>query len=321
MYTVKKMGYGRKRGRRKTRRRKAKFVKKRSKLADKRINTLVERRMQEVSKAEIRKLHPALCSRLYLWNDYNIQTGVQGQFEPLTFESIKCVCMTRIPQEQGLTQAPQQAADVPETTLIDESSQLPAHDGGNQPIGLAYGFKTTQSDGFRRGDAIKVSSWSCDLAVKMAKCIPSFIPEREASTIFWALVHVRTDATQQQAYEPQAADLPRIMANRPKVFGYHARQDIVAENVNENVKFQTLASGKIRLPITDKRTHNRVHKLFWRPKNPKLYSFRAGDQLGQYATKGSMYLLLSSDVSAQAPYSTFAPNVTACTKLYYRNVG
>lgn len=313
------MAYGRKTRRRRTRRGgKKKYSVSVGKLRDKRINTLLERRMQAISKREVAKAHPAMCLRQYLWNGYNVDTNVQENFQPLTFETVQCVCQTQVPLIDNESEPLQAGGDIPETG-VDESQGSQGIEGGIDAFGMTMTAPHGLLDGSRRGDSIKVSGWEALLAYKQVRALYTTLPEREYSTVLWSLIFLRNDQTTGQQYVPDQLMRKRIMAIRPKHFGFHSRLDPTTDNVQKQVSFQTLASGKIRCPIGDK-TINRVRKIFWRPKNPKTISYRGGDHKGQYAIKGHIYLLLCSDTSASAPYNLFLPSVTVCTKLFYRDI-
>lgn len=294
------MPYGkRKRGGRRGRRSfgKKKYSTTTSKLADKRINTLVEKRMQDISKQEAKKLiAPNLVFRRYLFADYNAATYLITNRSEIDTAGL-IVHIAQIPKWDSETNI-----TVPPLADADLRPQVPLY-----PRGANVVAPTTSKDQYRFGSHVSIKNISCELIFQLMRP-PLQVPEMKDVTVQYTIGYWGGDGI----FALQSAPQPSAVRSWPRPFGYSSRLDNLQPELE---KFRSLKSGFVTLHHSDFNITEKTRNVFW--SGNLAYEFDPRDQNGQMVVGNKkLYLVLRSDVP-----TTYAqkPTVAAVVKLGYRD--
>lgn len=338
------MPYGKKRGR--SRKKFSRKVSKKKygvsigKLASKRIDSLLEKRMQEIARKESKKDLVKLVDRNYYFGQVDTAANCYTGGRRLFYDGLVTqVCeIDRADINQPLNNPD---ADPDEAKMQEE----PDNDG------VAQGMLTEPMHGKRLGDTIKIDGFTISIKAFMDRCpnelwprdLPGANPDEvgtnawhqwftrqangsytrtlpESVYVRWALVRVY-DRNAQTA--PIIAPVPPVSALCPfRPWGYTAALDRELATDTLWTKKVTLASGKFAFRAGD--IHNKdktinIRRFF---KNPLTVQYLAEDQNGQQLVNSRFFFVMRSNIpqlttTQLVDYSPFAPKVMVMFKTHY----
>lgn len=275
-------------------------------LSDKKINTLVEVRMQEIAKKEVEKNLKTLTSRKYLFHTYTPATNVYTLTTPNRRDLIdwagRVVEVSNIPKTdiETITNAPQ-VDDI--DTAMDENAD---GDGPNQlMIGDAI-------DGYRWGDTIYVKSVSANLRLRSFELQSNDVDLFQSVKIKYAFVLWRDeeDTMHDITAEPDADELLMLQP-----FGYSAKLDSTLNMKFHGLKKTVLCQGETILNMDDIQSSEKFHTIYKKFDKPIQLKYDSNDQNGQLCNK-KIYFVCRSTMPA-ATTDTSKPSVFVCTKINY----
>lgn len=309
----------------------------RAKLTDKKINTLVEKRMVQIAKKQIAKERVNLILREF-WH----ATGMKREFNlmPLGRKiyykgwANKIATIDKIDVNQPVN-APANDAD---PDLFVEAGAVVDGDGALQ------GMITESIMGRRQTDKIKISGFTLGVkaffaavqalpqdfqlvdgpALSAGEIAPAQPPDnvlRQMETVVlkYAIVGVlRAESSDPAAPDPLAPELLKY-----STWGYSSQLDSDERSDTLWTKKRTFIEGEIKCNVNQIRhkdfTAEKYHKL----NEPLSVSYAPADQNGQQTSDWSFFLVLRSNVPDYAAgsqtyvYADYAPNVTCYTKTHY----
>lgn len=291
-----------------------KFVKskrsyqKNKKLLDKKINTLVESRMQEIAKDEIDKNLKVLTSRKYLFTRYN---PTNNEYSPLVPPSDlidwngHVVELSNIPKTDIETRG-----NLPQLNdlLTSINEQTGDNDGTNQ---LMIG---DPMNGYRWSDIIYIRSVSAQLRIR------SFELQEDIDLDIFGTVKVKyafimvtdeQDVMYDPLEEPEANQMLRM-----DPWGYKSSLDTDLALVFNSLKSRILCQGETTLVLNDSQTSEKYTTIYKKFNKPIQLVYKADDQNGQRVNK-KIYFVTRSSVPANAAYNGVKPSLFACTKINY----
>lgn len=277
------------------------------KLLDKKINTLLESRMQEIAQDEIEKNLKVLTSRKYLYVKYNPQTNDFQVIQPTRRDLIdwegRVTELTNIPKTdmETLPNIPQAVDDL--DTAIDET----VNNNGVNTVMIG-----DPVNGYRFSDIIYIRSLSAQLRIRSFGLTSDDIDIFQTIKIKYAFIMVT--GSQNEMYdplhEPSAKNLLRM-----DPWGYKSSLDPVQALEFNQVKSRILCQGETTLNMTEEQTsevYTVIHKKF---DKPLQLVYESDDMIGQKVNH-KIYFVTRSTI----PYSyteDIKPSLYACTKINY----
>lgn len=275
-------------------------------LSDKKINTLVEVRMQEIAKKEVEKGIKLLTKRNYLFHSYDPVTNEYDVLAPrsdLIDWTGSVVELSNIAKTDTQTRPNVPQVDDPET-MVDENAD---GDGPNQ---LMAGVPM---DGRRWGDIIYLKSVVANIRVRSFELTDSDLDLFQTIKVKYAFVLLRDEETvmTDPTDEPDANEL---LMMHP--FGYQAKLDPELNMVFHGRKKTVLCQGETILNINDTSTSEKFHTIYKKFPKPIMIKYPVLDQNGQTPNK-KVYFVCRSTIPAASGYDDIKPSLYACTKLNY----
>lgn len=291
------------------------------KLLDKKVNTALERRMVEISKAEIDKSRVMLVRRQYIFGDETFG-GFNQQFSTGRWQtgsdvtwSGSVIEMSNIAKTDVATTINNPPADDPETNM-DEQKQDALDDGPNQLMTVA------SHHGERESDSVKLTGFSVALRVTVRQSEITLqesdrINLYDSVTVKWAIVSVQHDEIGTVGWEPTAdrvLPLPR--------FGYDPKLDTDEAQKTGNFKYKTLFKGKIILNKSENRPDIKIVEKHIKLKNPLLLQYSSRDQTGQRPLKRKIFFVIRSTIPSpegeeDVQFDEYYPTITGCLRTRY----
>lgn len=302
------------------------------KLLDKKINTVFEKRAQQIAQDEIQKSETRLVSRKFWNSTYNPQTNLHGGAVPCDWNGV-IFPLTVIPNSDIEYMIPADARlDIPESKMEEDASVLGA--GQNIPqggieneVGSGLGAHDVPMHGYRRGDFIKVKGISINLRAWVDKLRENSINRQyDNCLLHYKVVHVKD-----HAQETTALWAPPVKSVLPiRSWGFCAKIDTGETTFPANTKVRVLGKGTIALRAsTDHCVQKNLkryldfkkkpvficyQKTTWDQSQPPVPTYRL-DSTGQYNIKGAIYLVCRSNIPATLQGER--PYLSAVTKVYY----
>lgn len=301
--------YGKMPSRKRSRRSRSRKRVSRSRLADKKVNTLVEKRIVELAQ----KVHDSnivkLIDRKYIFANYNSVTNVYGDGLKMDYEG-QVVPLTRIRLADIEMVGAIGNPDIPET-MQDESNPP-----GPEATGLAVGALDATKHGFRSADFIKVQGFSLKVRALVDRVQEGSSPLYDNSCLFWRIVLVRSDEDNLDPdWEPTADALLPLHS-----WGYSAKLDLQEAEATANLRCRTLLKGSMALRPRIGRSDQKNKSQFVRFKKPILISYKPGSQTGMDFTKGQIFLVARSNIPVAASFDVYKPQAAMCCKMFYTDV-
>lgn len=298
---------------RRRRQRRYKKTKKVSKLSDKKINTLVEVRMQEIAKTEIEKQRKLLTSRKYLFHAYNKLTNV---FTAITTGSNPAVDESLIDwtgQIVELSNIPQVDIEF-ETNVPQTDDPLTAINENADGDGSGQGAMDLAMHGRRMSNSIFIQSVSADLRIVCQRLEEDEQPivntlQLNYAFVLWRDIEVVMDTVD------DAPDPNELLSMSNLIFGYSGKLDPELEIKFHALKKRTLLRGKTSLSLNDIKSGDVYKTIFKKFKSPINIVYQKDSQNGQKCNK-KLYFVCRSSVP-DAYDAALKPNVFVCTKVNY----
>lgn len=276
------------------------------KLSDKKINTLVEVRMQEIAKKEFAKSLKVLVSRKYLFNSYdpstNIWTNLSGNPHLIGWDG-QVVELSNIPKTDIQTQVNVPQADDPLTSL-DENAD---GDGTNQ---LMLGQPI---DGERWGDVIYIKGVSAQLRLRSFELTGSDLDLFQTIKIKYAFVMLRDEESimDSVADKPTANECVRL-----DPWGYQPQLDKSLNMIFHGRKKKVLCQGETILNMNSTETSEKFHTIYKTFSSPIQLVYDENSQNGQRVNK-KIYFVIRSTIPENSGYDGVKPAVYVCSKIRY----
>lgn len=307
-------------GKRKGRRSKKTYRVSTRRLASKRVDTLVERRMQEISKAEIEKQKVTLILRKQWFGTYNASTNAFGPGTRIDYGGL-ITQLSDIPVVDIEFVQNNAAADNP----------LSVQGMGSQPFGSAPneaadgdGVGQGQSDlaphGRRQSAQVRCKSVTVGVRIyvpPMETDDDASFPDYDGCWLHLAVVAVRSanNSIAGNVGWPQ----PASVLTMPR-FSYDRFLDPIEDNNSAHVKFRTILKEKVFMPFSNAKCNVKFKE--WTRKYTKILQYHPEDQNGENCLKDKLFLVLRSDIPAGIgeSHTKYKPVVTAFTKLRYYDI-
>lgn len=277
-------------------------------LSDKKINTLVEVRMQEIAKKEVQKNLKVLTSRKYLFVNYDLLTNEFNTISPARPDLVdwvgNVVELSNIAKTDSATTPNVPQVDDPDT-MQDENAD---GDGPNQ-IMLAQDI-----NGERWGDIIYIKSVSANLRIRSMQLTDEDLDLFQSIKVTYAFVLWRDEETTMDdvTAEPDANQLLKS----PQPWAYQAKLDKALNMVFHGLKTTVLCKGETILNMNDISTSEKFHTIYKTFDKPIQISYDPRSQNGQRCNK-KLYFVCRSTIPAHQDYQDVKPSVYACTKVNY----
>lgn len=306
-------------------RKKAKPIKNTRKFRDKKINTLIEKKIQTIAKAEALKVRQMLIHRSYCFTRFNLATGLysanyfyvkdlnqfigNGATIDWTGRAIKISQIPRVDNASILNVA---VDDVEETE----------QDEANYGSGVNVVGEIKVRHGKRINQEIKIHGFSINIRAFL-RTIPQqstaveedFLdttnPQFNSSTIHWAIVTKAVDNTSPNE------DLVIKQALRINFWGYSSALDLAENRQKKQQNIRKIMSGKIRMKHSMTMPTIRNVSKYIKLKHPIKIIYEVTDQKGINVENKEVYLVIRSDIPASALYLQYKPQVQCVTKVYY----
>lgn len=284
-----------------------------SKLSDKKVNTLVELRMEEIAKKEIEKKRALLTSRKYLFCRYDINTNefvslMNGQLDTSHMDwTGKVVELSNIPQVdiEFLQNAPQ--VDDPNT-------------GNNENVdndGVGQGSPIKNANGRRTSNQIFIQSVSADLRLRFQKLLNNDTETDEYGSCLVSYAFVLWRDEESIINDPtEKPDANELLNTGPfSGFGYSGKIDLSLEQKYHGLKTRVLCAGSTSLKMNNDYTSEKFTTIFKKFKNPIKIQYVLDDQNGQECNQKIYFVCRCTLPDSVA--ENVKPSVMACTKLNY----
>lgn len=336
------MAYGRKRFRTKRKFKRRKRSRKTykvsvAKLADKRINTLFERRARDIAKAEIKKSLVKLYDRNYYFGTVNKEANsVTGGRRVFYDGFVQRICQI---DKQDINQVLNAPDHEPDDAKMQEEV-----DGD----GAVQGMLTQVSHGRRLTELIKIDGFTIGIKANMDRCPNEFDhtlvgPNAVGSTAWhqwflrrpngefdrtlpetiivrWSLVRVYDD---QAPVGPLIQTIPSVDSMLPlRPWGYTSALDSAQLNETLLIKKRTLCKGSFSFTASDTRNKDYTIKKWCGFKNPLTVKYLPADQNGQQTVSSRFFFVMRSNVPQTTltqllDYSPFAPRINLMIRTHY----
>lgn len=290
------------------------------KLMDGKINTIVERRIVEISRKQIDKNNPSLCLRRYCWVDYDPFTNKFTHLEDSTGQPIvnkfdwegDAVNLTdKIIKQDIATMANVGVVDDLKTQL-NEAVQ-------SSNMGTNVLTAITPEHGYRRTDSIIVTGFDIKYRVR-AHWSPPDDPaykDYDRITVYISLIKIRraiNDNGSEHIFTPS-----QLLKLRP--WGYHS---VLDSDVEKDDAFRPVVLAKDSFSMTTKsnETANIIfRKMRGKFKNPVKIQYDARD-IKADRNNYDIFLVVRSTVASTGDDEDiqYQPIIQACAKLYYKNI-
>lgn len=308
----------------------SKFYKTRvSKLRSRKIDTLVEKRMQAIARAEDVKNRVNLCLRQFIWSNGLLRTyNRMPQGLPVFYDGII-----------------KEIFEVPKTDINQPLNEVPPVDPDVQEpanvAGSARGMLTSTIQGKRQTDLIKVTGMHLSMKVhskavqvlnqdhqqvgqmdvnERAPDQPPNVPRRLNTIIVrWAIVGI----LRAENILGDAAPIPDIKLCLPyHTWGYTPKLDIEERSDKQFIKRRTFIKGSCAFNLSTLKDQDKTINKFVRFSRPLKVRYTENDQNGYASTNWRFYLVCRSNVphsdnTQLLEYDDYAPYVTSCVKLHY----
>lgn len=282
-----------------------------SKLRDKKINTIVEKRMQEIAIKEHDRNTEKLIYRQYLWGAYNMDTNAFNAGSPLDFTGM----ITALAAIQKLDNATAPAVPPMANPYQTPSTQIPP---GVNVIGPIYG-----KDGFRVSSNISIVAISMELDIRQPRIVQDsnlvpplaeFAPDYSYCDVHWSIIGAEWDGSEAVGAVPDAREVCSI-----PLFGYSSKLDkeYTQTDLGGDLKKKTIAKGKVRMKISVGSTSTKMVKRYIKFKRPIRYTYTDADQNGQQVIGQKLFLVVRSTIPSGVPHQVYRPLIRAVTKVFY----
>lgn len=273
---------------------------------DKKINTLLEARIQEISKEEAHKTREQFVKRNTWLGAYTPATNIFGIGEPIDWDG-KILELSRIRMTDVATLANQPVQDDPLTTDLDEQKDQQA-DGTN----VLHTIDDT--NGERTGHLVLVTGFTVKIraAVTELNVNAQGVEIPDDVIVKYAIYRVRDDYAGGPTVPPTAKQL---LTWRP--WNYSAAIDDKLQIETYRYKKQRICGGKLRLTYSQVRPNVKFHEQNVRFANPHKLEYAVSDQSGERPLHFKYYLAVRSTAHQQGGPINLVPKVTCMTQLRY----
>lgn len=337
------MGYGKKRGRSKRRSSRKRKRSKRTykvsvgKLADRRVNTLIEHRMQAIAKQEIKKSIVKLYDRNYYFGTVNKESNCVTGGRRIFYDGIvQRICQI---DKQDINQVLNAPDHEPDDAKMQEEVDAD---------GAVQGMLTQTSHGRRQTELVKIDGFTVSIKAFMDRCPNEFDhstmgpngagntawhqwflrrPNGEYDRILpetiivkWAIVRVYDDQAQLAPLIQTVPTVDSICPFRP--WGYTAVLDDDQYLETKLIKKRVLCKGSFSFRADDTRNKDKTINYYRGFKTPLSVKYLPADQNGQQAVSSRFFFVMRSNVPQTTltqllDYSPFAPRCNLMIRTHY----
>lgn len=277
------------------------------KLKDSKINTIIEKKMQQIALDEASKLVQKLIFRKFLFGTYDPYTNAAQLGSPIDWNG-QNTPLCNIQKVDNATMLTVPPVNVP-TTDTPSTWTNP----GSNLIGNLTGY-----DGFRRGNIIKVHGIGLHFKVAMAS-VPFDKTETFARpdnvVLYWNITRTMYEGQELAEVRPS----PKDCLNIP-IFGFSKRLDYAASYVSlpSEIRRQVVASGKIKMRTSTTSAYTIDKKVYIDLSNkPFTVQYHHADQNGTVIEGMKPMFNVRSNVCDIPEYDDYRPRLRACIKTYY----
>lgn len=287
---------------------KKKYTVSRAKLLTKKVDTLVEHRMQEIAKVEVEKNLQVLTKRNYVFCDYDPVTNEFNELDgdatnsAVSWAGSGPVELTNIGKVDmaAILNVPQ--SDDPETK---EDENLDG-DGTNQVS------QAQIIHGRRQSNEVFIKSLSAQVRISVDEIATQNTLLSSTKLKYGFYMYTGTDANMTDvSFEPAVNEL--ITMNP---FGYKSTLDKPLTTLRRQSTVRKLAEGTITISFNDMARKDIFRTIYKKFDRPIRIQYPPLDQNGQQANR-KIYFCAKSTTPDAAGYDTVKPHLHVCTKLNY----
>lgn len=293
---------------------KRKYAVSKSRLLDKKINTLFEKRSKEIAQEEIAKARVTLIRRQYLFGEegfprsQDFASGVWGEGSQITWDG-SVVEISNIPKSDIASQINVPQQDDPETNVNEQLADMAA-DGQLQLHTVA------PNHGERNTESVKVTGFSVAIRASVKRS-GTLDPIYDGVFLKYSVVAVKNDDIDIVGWEPPAE---RVLPM--KRFGYDGQLDLTELAETSLIKYKTLLKGKMHLKTSFNMGNVKIKEHHVKLPKPLLLSWNPLDQTGQRPNRVKLFFVIRSTIPAPQgqqddTYDEYYPTVNACVKTRY----
>lgn len=314
------------------RRRKGGARRGKSRLLDKKINTLFERRAQEIAQKEIAKNTLQLIHRKY-WFPYHYPAGASFVFNRTTNEFgpglaidfdgiIQEMSDIRMADSMSIFNQP-----VANNALTQEDEALRAAQDGVNVVG-----RYLTPHGARATSNVVFTGVSLSVKVRLSKVNANVSdytqdPMIDTTELRYAVISWRSDCEGSESIT--TGTLPAVENALPwRPWGYSKDLDVEPERQLDHghERIRTLLRGSVFLkPKVDRdEVKERSHYIKFKRPIELSYVDSPANQQGQNPLREKIAIVFRSNIPDPAglgAYTEYMPYVIACSKLYYHDAG
>lgn len=312
--TKNKMPFKRRRKFRKKRRKRTYKVST-SKLLDKKINTLYEKRAKAIAEKVVAANIVHLIDRSRFWGNVDLVTNEWQTTRPIYYDAssddqVRQLCRIDKSDINFVT-------NVPDSNSGDDDNDPEMDQDGAQ-----QGMLTQTMHGRRNTDLILIDGITIAIKLFCRRGTPSVYPAMDFNDVRfkWAVVKV-TDANallnSTQQVTPEVDELLPYHS-----WGYSRTLDHEENQKDLFIKKKTLMKGSVRFNLSDIRYQEKTVTRFLRFKKPLKMTYAPADQNGIQTENFKVYFVARSNipqtlVQGNHKYAEYAPRITVVSKIHY----
>lgn len=291
---------------------KRRYTVNKGKLMDKKINTILERRIAQIAADEVNKARIKLIHRMEWGGEYigTTNTYVPNSANP----ALGYVGWTG--HVAYLSQIPK--VDIEFINNIPApNNPLSQEDEKNDGDGPGHGMQKITHHGRRISDMIKVTGIALDLrfVMPMINTAITPIPLFGYVDIHYAIVVYQDEKMIESPLVIGADPTSKELLLMPP-FGYSSRLDRKDYLTQSSQNCRVLYRGRMRMPVSTSSTQERNKKVYAKFKNPIQITYDPQDQNGDKPLDKKFYFVIRSTCPDGAP-AIYKPEWYAKSKVYY----
>lgn len=304
--------YARKKRKPRKARRKRVYKVSTSKLLDKKINTIYERRAREIAQKEIARNIVHLIDRRFHFGNVNREFNQFANGTPVFYDGV-VVPLANIDKTDVNF-----VVNAPDVNGMHDDLTNPEVDND----GAQQGIFTQSMHGRRSTETVLIDGLKCSLKIFLERS-DSFVGQDLSTVILrWAVVARYTSnamADQGGTVVPEPEELLRM-----QTWGYSSKLDTQEQQEQTNlwIKDRTLLKGRTSFQISDIRAQEKTSSRYVKFKRPMKLTFMPEDQNGFQSKTCKLWFVCRTNVPHSGPgqpidYTPFAPRIHLCSKVYY----
>lgn len=295
------------------------------KLMDKKVNTLLEKRMQEIARREDRLMNPSLCLRRFCWVDYDPLTNKFAPLQTAQSNSFdwdgQLVNLTdKIIKEDAATNPNPNAGGIGNNLVVDDPLTHVLENVDRAADGPNIITTVVSADGRRTSDVIYVTGFSLNHRIICDFTDLAEENEYDKIDIHIGLVKIRRTYTDAQNLVPTVYTPKNLLRILP--WGYNSSLDKPqVEKEIMTYRPKILFRDKITITNGSDKHNNIIFKNYGGSFDPPIKIDYQARDFNARSANYDIYLVVRSTVAStgETEDTQSKPYVQTCAKLYYKN--